>query len=349
MEVLHSHCAGLDVHKKTVVVCCLTPGAQGQRQREVRTFSTVTGELLQLLDWLLAQGVTHVAMESTGEYWKPIYNLLEGHLELLVVNAQHMKQVPGRKTDVKDAEWIADLLQHGLLRGSFIPPLPQRDLRDLTRQRANLMQDRTTVVNRLHKTLEWANIKLTSVLSDVTGASGRAILGALLTGQTDPTVLASLARGRLRSKQTELVGALTGVMRPHHSFLLAQALIQLDFLDEQLEVFDTMIAQYLAEAPPIHASPPDLPPDPPADPPADPPLTREEALVLLDTIPGVGPRVVAILLAEIGTNMAQFPTARHLAGWARLAPGNNESAGKRRSGATGRGNRWLKSTLVQSP
>ncbi|MCB0255251.1 MAG: IS110 family transposase, partial [Anaerolineae bacterium] len=218
MEVIYTHCAGLDIHKKTVVVCCMTPGTKRAKETEIRTFGTMTADLLALSDWLLSKQISHVAMESTGEFWKPIYNLLEGNFELLVVNARHIKTVPGRKTDVKDAEWIAELLRHGLLRGSFIPPQGQRDLRDLTRQRTNLVRDRATMVNRLQKVLEWANIKLSSVASDVTGVSGRAMLEAIVAGQADPALLKELAKGRLRGKRDALEQALTGVVRDHHRF-----------------------------------------------------------------------------------------------------------------------------------
>jgi transposase len=224
MEVTFTHCAGLDVHKKTVVACCITPGLKGEKQTEIRTFGTMTVDLLALSDWLTSKQITHVAMESTGEFWKPIYNLLEGNFELLVVNAKHIKNVPGRKTDVKDAEWIAELLRHGLIRGSFIPPQAQRDLRDLTRQRTNLVQDRATVVNRLQKVLEWANIKLSSVATDVTGVSARAMLEAIVQDQVDPAALSELARGRLRKKRDALEQALTGVVRDHHRFMIAQHL-----------------------------------------------------------------------------------------------------------------------------
>src|SRR5919202_4095362 len=219
MEVLHTHCAGLDVHKKTVVVCALTPGSQGKPHSETRTFSTMTQDLLALADWLTARGITHVAMESTGEFWKPVYNILEALFTVLVVNAQHIKQVPGRKTDVKDAAWIADLLRHGLLRGSFIPPLPQRDLRDLPRQRTNLIQQRAMVVNHLQKVLEWANLKLAAVASNVAGVSARAMLTALVEGEADPVLLADLAQGRLRAKREALEQALAGFVREHHRFL----------------------------------------------------------------------------------------------------------------------------------
>src|SRR5918997_5301442 len=208
MEVVYTHCAGLDVHKKTVVACCVTPGPRGQPQFETRTFGTMTQDLLALADWLSELGITHVALESTGEYWKPIYNILEGAFTIIVANAHHIKNVPGRKTDVQDAAWIADLLRHGLLRGSFIPPLPQRDLRDLTRQRTNLVQERAEVANHLQKVLEWANLKLTSVLTDITGVSARAMLEAICAGEQDVTLLAELAKGRMRSKRAALEQAL---------------------------------------------------------------------------------------------------------------------------------------------
>src|SRR3954447_17197632 len=226
MDVTFTHCAGLDVHKKTVVACCLTPGAHGAKLSEIRTFSTMTADLLALADWLAAQDITHIAMESTGEFWKPVYNLLESSFQVWVVNAQHIKAVPGRKTDVGDAAWIADLLRHGLLRPSFIPPLAQRDLRDLTRERTNLVQERAAVVRRLHKVLEWANLKLTAVATDVTGVSARAMLAAILAGEENSAVLADLAKGRLRAKRAALEQALAGQVREHHRFLLAQHLTQ---------------------------------------------------------------------------------------------------------------------------
>lgn len=352
MEVTFTHCAGLDVHKKTVVACCITPGAKGEKQIEVRTFGTMTVDLLALSDWLTSQQITHVAMESTGEFWKPIYNLLEGNFELLVVNAKHIKNVPGRKTDVKDAEWIAELLRHGLVRGSFIPPQAQRDLRDLTRQRTNLVQDRATVVNRLQKVLEWANIKLSSVATDVTGVSARAMLEAIVQDQVDPAALSELARGRLRKKRDALEQALTGAVRNHHRFMIAQHLMQIDFLDQQIAAFDEQIAAAMQDL----SQPPDEPgptqPDasqvvvtPPEDTTA--PLTWEAAVALLDTIPGVGPRAAEMILAEIGLDMSRFPSEAHLSSWAKVSSGNNESAGKRYSGAIGHGNRWLRTVLVQ--
>lgn len=345
MDVIYSHCAGLDVHKKTVVACCITPGPKGEKVVEHRTFGTMTADLLALSDWLTSKQITHVALESTGEFWKPIYNVLEGQCELVVVNAQHIKHVPGRKTDVQDAEWLADLLRHGLVRGSFIPPQPQRDLRDLTRQRTNLVQDRATVVNRLHKVLEWANLKLTSVATNVTGTSARAMLEAILQGQGDPQVLAALAHGRLRTKLPELERALAGRVRDHHRFLIANHLAQLDFLDEQIAVFDAEIIRHIEQA--------GVPPSDPSrgQPPeteADQALDWATAVALLDTIPGVGQRLAEQLLAEIGPDMRRFPSEAHIASWAKLSPGNNESAGKRHSGRTGHGNRWLRTSLVQA-
>lgn len=360
MDVTYSHCAGLDVHKKTVVACSMTPGLKGEKQIEIRTFETMTADLLALSDWLSVRGVTHVAMESTGEFWKPIYNILEGSFELLVVNAKHIKNVPGRKTDVKDAEWIADLLRHGLLRGSFIPPQAQRDLRDLTRQRTNLVQDRATVVNRLQKVCEWSNIKLSAVATDITGVSARSMLDAILAGRTEPQTLANLAKGRLRNKRSELERALNGVVREHHRFMLAQHLAQIDFLDDQIAQYDNQIIQHMAQIPP---QPPSQPPSgTPSDTPADVSgsnasdasalagvaLNWEDAVALVDTHPGINRRTAELLLAEIGVDMTRFPSSAHLVSWAKVAPGNNESAGKRRSGATGHGNRWLRTTLVQA-
>lgn len=370
MEVIHPACAGLDVHKKTVVACALVPGSHGQLRKEIRTFGTLTTDLLALGDWLHSLGVQTVAMESTGEFWKPVYNLLEGQFELLVVNAQHIKNVPGRKTDVKDAEWIADLLRHGLLRGSFIPKQPQRDLRDLTRQRSNLVQDRATVINRLHKALEWANLKLTSVVSDVTGVSARAMLAAIVAGEGRPAVLADLAKGRLRNKRALLEQALTGAVRAHHRFLIAEHLIQLDNLEEQIGRFDAQIETYLqqlsAPPPPAPGAPAEKPTAPPpaagttsvpppatlpaaaADHPAPAPLTWDAAIAVADAIPGIGSRLAHDILAETGIDMSRFPTAGHFASWAKLCPGNRQSGGKRLSATIGHGNRHLRAKLVQA-
>jgi transposase len=369
MEILYTHCAGIDVHKKTVVVCCRTPDPQGKPRKQTRTFTTMTADLLRLSDWLTSLAITHVAMESTGEFWKPVYTILEPTFTVLVVNAQHIKNVPGRKTDVKDADWIAELLAHGLVRGSFIPPLPQRDLRDLTRQRTNLVRERATVVNRLQKVLEWANLKLAVVATDVLGVSARAMLEALIGGQHDPAVLANLAKGRMRSKRAELEQALEGYVRDHHRFLIAKHLIHVDFLDGEIADFDTEISNCIAAQSGPHAPAATQPidetchgvrepdasaalsasgPSDPGAPTSLPPLTWEEAVTLWDEIPGIGRRVAEQLVAEVGTDMRHFASAAHLASWAKLCPGNHESAGKRYSGKTGKGNVWLRSTLIQA-
>jgi transposase len=322
MQVMHERCAGLDVHKKTVVACVLMPDGQGGWCQETRTFGTMTAELLTLSDWLLACGCTHVAIESTGDYWKPVFNILEGTCEVLLVNAQHVKAVPGRKTDVKDAAWLAELLQHGLLRASFIPPVAQRELRDLTRYRSTFIQERVTLINRGQKLLEDANIKLAAVASDIMGVSGRAMLAALVAGHTDPHALADLAKGRLRSKREPLAKALEGRGKPHHRFGLTELLCQVDSLDETIARFDAQIQAICAPF--------------------------EAAVGLLDTIPGVARHTAEMLVAEIGTDMTRFPSADHLPSWAGVAPGNYESAGKRASGKTRKGNRFLRTVLVQA-
>jgi transposase len=353
MQLVHTHCAGLDVHKKTVVACARLVSPDGTRSSHIRTFPTTTAGLLTLLDWLLSLGITHVAMESTGEFWKPLYNLLEGNLTILVVNAQHMKQVPGRKTDVKDAEWIAELLAHGLLRPSFVPPAPQRALRDLTRQRTNLVQERARVVNQMQKVLEWANIKLSSVVSDVTGVSARAMLEALVAGSTDVSALAELARGRLRAKRSELEQALRGTLQSHHAFMIAQHLSHLDFLEEQIAAFDQAVEAAIS----VGGSPSD--PDAPtaeggaSSKPEDAvdqagSASWAAARTLCDAIPGIGKRIAETIIAELGSDMSRFPSAGHAASWAKLAPGQNESAGKRRSSRIGKGNRHLRAALIQA-
>jgi len=354
MEVTFTHCAGLDVHKKTVVACCITPDAQGQKVVETRTFGAMTADLLALSDWLSSRGITHVVMEATGEFWKPVFNILEGSFEAWLANAHHVKNVPGRKTDVKDAEWLAELLRHGLVRPSFIPPLPQRDLRDLTRQRTIHVQERATVVNRLHKVLEWANIKLTSVVTDVTGVSARAMLEAMVQGQSDPQLLAELAKGQLRKKRAALQQALSGRVREHHRFLIASHLSHMDYLEEQIALYDDQITQHIEK----QTAPPEGDPGSTSDKSQDtdtsakakalPPLSWADAVVLLDTITGIGPASAKQLLAEFGTDMSRFPSDAHMASWCKICPGNHESAGKRHSGKTGTGSRWIKPVLVQA-
>jgi transposase len=312
----------MDVHKKFVVACLLRIDEQGEETRHMQRFETYTEDLLRLSDWLTSSGCTHVAMESTGVYWKPIYNLLEGHLELLVVNAHHIKAVPGRKTDVKDAEWIAELLQHGLLKASFIPPRSQRDWRDLTRYRTSLVQERVRIVNRLQKVLEDANLKLAGVATDVMGKSGRVMLEAILAGATDPEQLAELAKGRLRNKLPLLKQALNGRVRAHHRFLLVEQLSHIDYLDEAIGRLSGEIAERLR------------------------PFQAE--IQRFDTIPGINRSIAEVLLAEIGPDMNRFPDAHHLASWAGMCPGHNESGGKRQSGKTRKGNRWLRQALIEA-
>jgi transposase len=353
MRVIYSHSGGLDVHKKTVVACRRRFGGQGQLEVEIRVFGTTLVELLALVDWLLEWELTHVAMESTGEYWKPVYNLLEGVIEVFVVNAKHVHQVPGRKTDQKDAEWLAELMQYGLLKASFIPPRPQRELRDLTRYRTRLVQDRAREVNRLQKGLEDANIKLSSVATDIMGQSGRAILSELAAGQTNASALAQLAKGRLRNKLPELEQALTGRVRAHHRFLLAQQLVYIDFLEEQIELISQRIGQQLEQLspspPPSSASPGPEPAEPaPTESTGPTPLSGAEAVALLDTIPGVDHRVAEIILAELGLDMRRFQSAKHAAAWAGLAPGNHQSGGKRYSGRTREGNQALQQALCEA-
>ena len=324
MEVVYPRCCGLDVHKKSVTACVIVPGPDGTPGKTHREFGTMTEDVRGLRDWLVAEGVTHVAMESTGVYWQPLWNILEETVgvTLLLVNAAHIKQVPGRKTDVRDAEWIAELLRHGLLRGSFVPSREQRELRELTRYRTLLVRERATEVNRLQKTLEGANIKLAAVASDVVGASGRAMLVALVGGATDPVALADLAQRRLRAKLDALAQALDGTFGAHQRFLVARELAHLDFLAQELARLDAEVATRLR------------------------PWAAE--LALLDTIPGIGRRTAEVLLAELGPDLGRFASAQHLASWAGMCPGNKESAGKRLSGKTRKGNRWLRAALVES-
>jgi len=321
METIYASCAGLDIHKKTVEVT-VRRMEQGRVRAETRQFGTMTRDLLALSDWLRSQQVTHVAMESTGVFWKPIYNILEGQFEVLLVNAQHVKQVPGRKTDVNDSQWLAQLLQHGLLRGSFVPPRPLRELRDLTRQRAQLVAEQTRVTNRLHKTLEDANIKLGSVASDILGVSGRQMLKGLIAGEENPEKLAEMAKRRLRGKIPELRLALQGHVTDHHRFMLRLLYQHLEEVEALVEELDQRIE---AATHPF-----------------------QEQIARLDEIPGIDRRLAEVILAEIGPDMSVFPTAHHLASWAGMSPGNHQSAGKRKKGKTAPGSRWLRQGLSQA-
>ena len=322
MDLLITRCAGLDVHQATVVATVRMPDEQGGRRSVTETFGTMTADLLALREWLQAYGVTHVALESTGVYWKPVYYVLEDGFTLLLINMQELKRVPGRKTDVKDSEWLAQLLECGLLKSSFVPPPPIRELRDLTRYRVQQVRDRAQEVNRLCKVLEDAGLKLTSVMTDVMGASGRAMLRALVDGTTDPIVLADLARGKLRKKLPLLQRALQGRFRPHHAFLIEQIFAKIDFLDETLDRLTAEIDRRVGRFEPM--------------------------LTALDTIPG-GDRIGAIsIVAETGGDMSRFPSAGHLCSWGAMCPGQNESAGKRRSGKTRKANRYLRRTLIQA-
>jgi transposase len=350
MQVVHMRCAGLDVHKKTVVACVCLVQVDGTITRHIRTFGTTTAELLSLVAWLLSLEVSHIAMESTGEFWKPLYNLLESSFTVWVVNAAHIKHVPGRKTDVKDAEWIAELVAHGLLRPSFVPPPPQRALRDLTRQRTHLIRERASEVNRMQKVLEWANIKLASVVTDISGVSARAMLQALVAGQTDVSALAQLAKGRLRNKLPELEQALRGTLQPHHAFMISQQLALIDVFDEQIAAFDQRIRDAIEGTRPT-PPPPAWDGDGAKPVIADPPTAPEgawAAQAILDAVPGIGTRVTETLLAELGTDMTRFPSRAHVSSWAGLAPGQDQSAGKRKSTRIRDGNRYLRSTLVQA-
>jgi transposase len=322
MQVVYPRCCGLDIHKKLIVACVLVSTEAGTSQATTKTFGAMTDDLERLGGWLTEQGVTHVAMESTGVYWQPVYNILEDRFTLLLVNAQHVKAVPGRKTDVQDAAWLAQLLRHGLLRGSVVPDREQRELRELSRYRSALVRDRATVVHRIHKTLEGANLKLSAVVTDLQGRSAQAILQALAAGTTDPVALADLARGKLRPKRPELTRALTGRVRPHQQFLLTEQLALLEALDERIERASQAIAARLH--------------------PFEPLLDR------LDAVPGIGRWTAEALLAEFGTDLTRFPTAKHLAAWAGVAPGNRESAGKRRPSPARPGNRWVRTLLVEA-
>jgi transposase len=322
MQVVISRCAGIDIGKAEVVVCLRVPGRGRKRLSEVRTFRAFAGEIGQLADWLSEHRVTHVVMEATGQYWKPVWDVLdERGFELMLVNARHVKIVPGRKTDVADAAWLAELLEHGLLRGSFVPPRLIRELRDLTRYRKRLVQNHTSEGQRIAKILEDAGIKLDSVVSHLLGVSSRAMLRALIAGQRDPEQLAELAQGRLRVKIPSLAAALDGRFTGHHAVMVALALDHFEYLENMVNVLDSRIDALMAQ----HAA------------------ARDR----LDTIPGVGKRAAEVIIAEIGADMSVFPTPKHLASWARLCPGNNITGGKRQSGTTGGGNRWLRETLVE--
>jgi transposase len=322
MESIFLCCAGLDVHKQSVEACVRRMEADGQIHQHTRHWATMTADILMMADWMAAQGVTHVAMESTGVFWKPIFNILELRFKVLLVNARHLKQVPGRKSDIRDCQWIAQLLQYGLLNGSFIPPRFQRELRDLTRHRTQLVEERTRTSNRIEKVLEDANIKLGSVASEVLGASGRAMIEALIEGKKDPAQIADLARRQLRGKIPQLEKALQGRLTEHHRFLL-------QLLWKQLHQQELLIAELEAKIVELTQ-----------------PFAAE--IERLDAIPGVDRRVAEVVLAELGPDMTPFRTHRHVASWAGMSPGNEESAGKRRKRRITPGNRWLKRTLVQA-
>lgn len=322
MQIVHPNNCALDVHKDMVMACLVVRNADGARQQEVRRFGTMTNDILSLRDWLLANNCPIIAMESTGVYWKPLFNLLEEHFEILLVNPTAIKQMAGRKTDVRDCQWIAELLEHGLLAGSYIPEAVIRDLRDLTRYRRKLVQQRTDEVNRLQKVLETANIKLSSVATDILGVSGRAMLAALIDGQTTPAQMAELAKGRMRNKKEQLEQALQGRFRPHHARLLSHILEHIDYLNESIADLEAEMELLC--------------------------VPFEWAISRLVTIPGVERRVAQDLIAEIGVDMSHFLSQKHLCSWASICPGNHESAGKRKSGKTRQGNKWIKAILIQA-
>ncbi len=324
MDTIHRNVVGLDVHKRTIVACLRRTTEQGKAIEEVRSFGTMTGDLLALSDWMQARHVTHVAMESTGVLWKPVFNVLEGSFELLLVNPRDIKKVPGRKTDVSDAQWIAQLLACGLLSASFVPERPQRELRDLTRHRAQLVSETTRVANRIHKTLEDANIKLGAVASDVLGVSGRDMLRSLIVGKETPAEMAELARMSLKRKIPQLTRALEGRVTEHHRFMLQMLLEHLNHLEEQIAQFDRRVEELLR------------------------PFLTSEQFQKLDAIPGINRRTIENVIAEIGSDMSRFPSDRHLASWAGLSPGNEESAGKRKRARTTPGNRWLRRALAEA-
>ena len=321
MEVVYERCCGLDVHRN-MVVACLSIIEAGQRRKEIRTFRTITKELLALREWLLSEGCSHVGMESTGVLWRPVYDRLTGYFELVLVNAAHMRQVPGRKTDVQDADWLTDLLQHGLLTPSFVPDQPQQDLRDLTRLRVHLVQDRAQLINRILKVLQQGGIKLSGVLSNVVGVSGRAILQALCGGERDPERLALLVHQSVTHKHVQLVEALTGDLRPHHLFLLRELLRLLEGMELSIKHVEIEIEQHLE--------------------------AQEEKLERLEKITGMSRHTLHLLCAEVGLDLSRFPDAAHLASWAGMCPGQKESAGKRQSGRTRPANPYVKAALVQA-
>lgn len=321
MEVMHARCCGLDIHKESISACVVIK-EESRREKHLARFGTMTTDLLQLGDWLRSWGVRKVAMESTGVYWKPIWNILEGEFDLELINAQHIKKVPGRKTDTKDCEWIAELVQHGLVKASFVPPQAQRDLRELTRYRATLCEDKVRVANRIQKVLEDANVKLASVASDILGASGRAMLEALVEGKEDAEQLAQKAKQRLRNKLPELTRALEGRVREHHRFLLRQLLDEIYFMEGKISQVEQRLEQEMS--------------------------SFQQAVTLWRTIPGVSEVTAWSLVAEVGVDLTKFERVEKLAAWAGLCPGNNESGGKRLSGKSRKGNRWLKRVLTQA-
>lgn len=330
MEVVYERCAAIDISKKDVKVCIRVPGAGQRRRRETRTFSTMTNDLLKVRDWLVAEEITVVGMEATGDYWKPVFYLLEHDVECWLLNARHIKAVPGRKTDVKDAEWLCDLVEHGLVRPSFVPPEPIRQLRDLTRYRTDVVRERTREAQRLEKFLEDTGIKLSSVVSDLLGKSARNMLEALIAGERDPLVLSELALGPMRGKRPVLAEALTGRFTAHHAFLVRTMLDRIDAAraaDEHItaEIGRRIAEQTTADGRPFH-----------------------RLIELLVTVPGISSRAAEVILAEIGTDLTRFPSAGHLASWAGVCPGNNESGGKRMSGRCRHGDHYLKGVLGQA-
>ncbi len=323
MQIIHECGSGVDVHAKTAVTCL----RRKDGSRVTRTYSTMTADLLALLDWLLSEGCTHVAIESTGVYWRPVYNILEGSINVILVNARHMKAVPGRKTDVKDCEWLADLLCHGLLKPSFIPPREIREVRELTRYRHSLIDERTRIANRIQKVIESGNIKLGQVATDVLGVSGRKMLHMLADGETNAEVIASVAQKRLKDKDAELQRALTGRLTESQRWVLSELLQHYDELESSITRVQERIEKELAKC--------------------EDPFVNQ-AVQMLDNIPGVGRTIAEQAIAEIGVDMSRFPSERHLCSWAALCPGNNESAGKRKSGKTMKGNPYLRSALIQA-